>query len=322
MSCGNAVVAIMAVLLSGAGVAHADVKAGVDAWAQGDFAKAVSEWKPLADAGDPDAQFNMGQAYKLGRGVPMSLSAALDWYSRAAAQGHERAEDNYGLLLFQQNRRVEAMPFLQRSAARGEPRAQYLVGTALFNGDLLTRDWIRAYALMSRAASAGLPQATSALAQMDQYVSAEQRKAGQAAADAMDAGEKERAAALASATVAKAAPVRSAPAPIRSAPVPASVPAASPKASEPESPPQPASAPAKAGGWRIQLGAFSEAARAEAQWKAISAKASALSGLEHYLVPGGGLTRLQAGPLGSRAEADKLCSAVKAAGSDCIPKAM
>ncbi|MDE0945777.1 MAG: hypothetical protein OSA39_02875, partial [Sphingobium sp.] len=49
--------------------AMADVKAGVDAWQQGDYAKAVGEWRPLALAGDPDAQFNMGQAYKLGRGV-------------------------------------------------------------------------------------------------------------------------------------------------------------------------------------------------------------------------------------------------------------
>ena len=57
--------------------ALADVKAGVDAWQQGDYAKAVAIWQPLAQSGDPDAQFNMGQAYKLGRGVKTDPSAAI-----------------------------------------------------------------------------------------------------------------------------------------------------------------------------------------------------------------------------------------------------
>ena len=54
-------------MIAGAVPALADVKAGVDAWQQGDYAKAIAQWRPLAEAGDPDAQFNLGQAYKLGR---------------------------------------------------------------------------------------------------------------------------------------------------------------------------------------------------------------------------------------------------------------
>lgn len=69
-------------LLTAALPALADVKAGVDAWQQGDYAKAIAEWRPLANAGDPDAQFNLGQAYKLGRGVPADLNSAVDWFAR------------------------------------------------------------------------------------------------------------------------------------------------------------------------------------------------------------------------------------------------
>ena len=43
-------------LIGLAAPAMADVKAGVDAWQQGDYAKAIAEWRPLALAGDPDAQ--------------------------------------------------------------------------------------------------------------------------------------------------------------------------------------------------------------------------------------------------------------------------
>ncbi len=63
-------VSVAAALGLSAGMARADVKAGVDAWQRGDFTGAVAEWRPLADKGDADAQYNLGQAYKMGRGVP------------------------------------------------------------------------------------------------------------------------------------------------------------------------------------------------------------------------------------------------------------
>ena len=183
--------AALAVMLGLGSPALADVKAGVDAWQQGDYARAIAEWRPLAQAGDPDAQFNMGQAYKLGRGVQSDFPVALDWYRKAAAQGHLRAEDNLGLLMFQQGDRADAMPYLQRAALRGEPRAQYIVGTALFNGDLIGKDWVRAYALMSRASASGLTQATTSLAQMDKYIPDDQRRQGLAMAASLEKGKGE-----------------------------------------------------------------------------------------------------------------------------------
>ncbi|HWW58742.1 MAG TPA: tetratricopeptide repeat protein, partial [Sphingopyxis sp.] len=158
--------------------AHADVKDGVDAWQKGDYQGAVAEWRPLALSGDADAQFNLGQAYKLGRGVPADLSQAEDWYRRAAKQGHLQAEDNLGLVLFTANRRDEAMPYITRSAERGEPRAQYVLGTALFNGDLAPQDLPRAYALTKRASDAGLGIASARLAQLDSLIPLDQRQRG------------------------------------------------------------------------------------------------------------------------------------------------
>lgn len=167
-----------ACLIFAASPALADVKAGVDAWEKGDYTTAITEWRQPALDGDPDAQFNLGQAYKFGRGVPMDLDIAADWFRKAAEKGHLQAGDNYGLILFQSNKRREALPWLQKSAQRGEPRAQYLLGTAHFNGDLLEKDWVRAYALMTRASAAGLPQASQNLAAMDQYIPLDQRQQG------------------------------------------------------------------------------------------------------------------------------------------------
>ncbi|SLJ86535.1 SPOR domain-containing protein [Novosphingobium mathurense] len=178
--------------------AFADVKAGVDAWTAGDYAAAVREWKPLAATGDPDAQFNLAQAYKMGRGVPEDIAKAKDLYGKAAAQGHVQAADIYGLLLFQDGERAMAMPYLEASAARGDPRAQYIIGVAHFNGDHVAKDWVRAYALVSLAQQAGLQQATNALKQMDEHIPLADRQksvalASRIAADAQATRERETA---------------------------------------------------------------------------------------------------------------------------------
>ena len=39
-------------------------------------------------------QFNLGQAYRLGRGVPINLAAAKTWFERAANSGHLDAADD------------------------------------------------------------------------------------------------------------------------------------------------------------------------------------------------------------------------------------
>lgn len=171
----------LAALGLSAAPAFADVKAGVDAWSAGDYERAVAEWREPALAGDADAQFNLGQAYRLGRGVPMNSEVALEWFRNAMAQRaggviHYKAADEYGLTLFQAGRRQEALPYIEASASRGEPRAQYVLGTALFNGKLVEKDWVRAYAMMSQASAAGIPAATRSLQQMDLYITADDRQ--------------------------------------------------------------------------------------------------------------------------------------------------
>ncbi len=168
--------ATLAAAVSVASPLAAQVREGVEAWSRGDYAAAVSEWQAPAAAGDPDAMFNLAQAYRLGRGVPQDMARAEDLYSRAAAAGHVQAADTYGLMLFQDGRREAALPFVQGAASRGDPRAQYLLGIAHFNGDLVGRDWVRAYALLTLANASGLPQASAAITQMDQHIPIEQRQ--------------------------------------------------------------------------------------------------------------------------------------------------
>src|SRR5206468_11929017 len=68
------------------------------------------------------------------------------------------------------------------------------------------------------------------------------------------------------------------------------------------------------GGWRIQLGAFSQRGSAEALYRKLS---GALSGHQAIYVPAGSITRLQVGPYPTRAAAQAACSALK--GQACFP---
>jgi hypothetical protein len=324
------------------------VKAGVDAWSRGDFLKAVAEWRPLAIAGDADAQFNLAQAYKLGRGVPLDPGLAESWFRKAAAQGHLQAEDNYGLALFQSGKKTEALPWLEKSVARGEPRTQLVLGTMLFNGDGVARDYPRAYALMTRASASGLQSASQTLAQMDQYISPADREKGTALAQQYAAqtrmtpaptgtrprqtvaNERPTAPSRQPVPQTAAAPPRptvaqttAASAPTRTTspratpvpttrPTPVAKPAPAPKAVV-KAPPKPEPKPAApSGNWRIQLGAFGTPGNAEALWNRIRGK---LGGAQPYYVKAGTVTRLQAGGFGSKAAATRACAA---SGQPCV----
>ncbi|OYY72364.1 MAG: sporulation protein [Sphingomonas sp. 28-63-12] len=321
--------------------ASADVKAGVDAWSRGEYKKAVESWRPLAIAGDADAQFNLGQAYKLGRGVPVDLALAEEWYRKAAMQGHIQAEDAYGLTLFQNNKRTEAVAWLERSAARSEPRAQLVLGTMLFNGDSVKKDWVRAYALLTRSAASGLPQGAQTLAQMDQYIPSDVRQQGialarqyEAAADrphdtpdlAGQGSSGVRGTELPASTYAGDSDTRPALAaqkqptkrPVKPVPVLQASNAIEPPAQRGSEGPPPA---AVGKGWRVQFGAFRDAGNARGLWQQLQAKVGMLGPLKPYYVPSGTLTKLQAGPIATRADAARLCSDVQQGvpGTPCVP---
>ena len=164
------------------------VRAGVDLWRAGDYPGAVAIWQPFANAGDADAMFNIGQAYKLGRALPLDKAIARDWYRRAAAKGHMPAQANLGILLFQAGEKPEAARWLKMAADRGEMRAQYVLGVAHWNGDGVARSLPLAYAYLSRASAQGLTEATGALGNLSRAILPAERASGQAVATSLAAG--------------------------------------------------------------------------------------------------------------------------------------
>lgn len=68
-------------------VAHAGFDEGVAAYSVGDYAKAMEEFKPLADQGEARPQYFVGFLYHRGYGVPADHAEAANWFRKAATQG-------------------------------------------------------------------------------------------------------------------------------------------------------------------------------------------------------------------------------------------
>ncbi len=165
------------------------VRNGVELWRAGDYAGAVMMWQPFANGGDADAMFNIGQAYKLGRGgLPKDAVQARDWYRKAAAKGHLPAQANLGILLFQAGEKPEAIRWLKAAADKNEMRAQYVLGVAHWNGDGVPRSMALAYGYLSRASAQGLAEATTALGNLGGQLSPIDRANGMAVASSLAGG--------------------------------------------------------------------------------------------------------------------------------------
>ena len=284
-------------LLWAAGAQAQTVKAGIEAWQRADYERAVAIWRPLAEGGDTDAAFNLGQAYRLGRGVKTDLATAQIWLDRAASQGHTDAQTTLGLLLFGNGDHPGGLKWLGKAAEKGDPRAMLIYGTALFNGDGLPQDQVLGYAFVSRAAAQGLAPAKATLKDMDEIMPLAQRKKGLALA--MQKAKTQKSASKPAKVVQASKAVPSKPAPSREAP---------------------RTIATVSGGWYLQLGAFSQRASADALFRKLSS-AAPVAGKEKRLVAAGAVTRLQVGPYESRSAAAAACASLAKRGQACFPVA-
>lgn len=68
------------------------------AFRKGDYERSFELWKPLADAGDLNAEYYVGLHYYLGLGVTKDHNKAREWYEKAAINGHPSAQLSLGTM--------------------------------------------------------------------------------------------------------------------------------------------------------------------------------------------------------------------------------
>jgi hypothetical protein len=130
---------------------------GRAAYERGDYATALKKWRPLAEAGNADAQTYLGVMYANGRGVPQDDKEAAKWFRLAAEQGLADAQNNLGVM-YAKGQGVpqdykETAKWYRKAAEQGNAIAQDALGDMYEKGQGVPQNKIVAYALYNLAAA-------------------------------------------------------------------------------------------------------------------------------------------------------------------------
>ncbi len=150
--------------------ALADFEAGWGAYQQGDFATALAVWRPLAEAGEARAQFNLGIMFDQGRGVARDRESAIGWLRKASEQGMTRAMHNLANIYISGEGAApdydEALKWLRLAAEKGLARSQYTLGKMYSYGLGVAPDEAQAMTWYRKAAEQGFDRAQYTLGKM------------------------------------------------------------------------------------------------------------------------------------------------------------
>jgi hypothetical protein len=189
-------VGIILVAVTAARAQSGTALAGMQAYNNGDFATAYSLLRQAADAGDPEAQVNLGYLYARGHGVradqmealrlyessakagssegmnaigfkylfatgvPKDAGRAAFWFCEAVLRGNPRAMNNLALMLVSGELpmdEAEARNLWEQASKLGHANAMNNLGLSYLNGG--ARDFGKGDQWMMRAAQAGHPNA-------------------------------------------------------------------------------------------------------------------------------------------------------------------
>lgn len=140
---------------------------GGKAYDAGDSTRALEIWKPLAEAGDPRAQYAIANLYFEGLGVSKNEATANYWMERAAQQGLAAAQltlgNNYREGFGLPRNDAKAVEWWQLAAEQGNTDAMYNLGVHYYYGRGVARDNVTALEWFLKAADGGHEQARNAI---------------------------------------------------------------------------------------------------------------------------------------------------------------
>ncbi len=194
-------VAALVLVLAGPGVARAEapkdpeLAAAKRAYDASEYVEAARLIRPLAEKGDPTAQFLMGQLVFFGLGMERDDAKAAAWYGLAAQSGNIEARYRLGYLhatgqgvgydavaaerhwlaaaskghrgaivaladfyhegLYRKEDEVLARRWLNRAAMTGDIESMYKLGRRLMTPETIATDFRRAYAWLYIAGNRG-----------------------------------------------------------------------------------------------------------------------------------------------------------------------
>ena len=153
-------VAVALLLASAALEGIAGIREGYQAYQNKDYLTADREFRPLAIAGDSEAQLAMHFLYSDMRDDPSKAKEALYWLQSAAANGNAAAQGllgirySYGDRLLPKNM-PEAVRLLKSAAEQNDPVALTNLGVMYSTGSGVPQDYLQAAQYLRRASAQG-----------------------------------------------------------------------------------------------------------------------------------------------------------------------
>ncbi|WP_455206144.1 ankyrin repeat domain-containing protein, partial [Kaarinaea lacus] len=157
-------------MLIGAPTYAGSLKQAEQAYKNGDYAKAISIWRPLANQGNPEAQNLLGEMYRKGRGVKRDFKKAEFWYSKSANKGYAEAQYNLASLYrtgkgIKKDSKKAALWF-KKAAEQNHIKAQYNIAVMYENGWGVDKNLEQAALWYKKSAAQGNKSAQKKLARL------------------------------------------------------------------------------------------------------------------------------------------------------------
>lgn len=142
--------------------AFADGVAGLKAYEAGDYATALKEFMPLAEAGQPSAQAAIGQMYLDGHGVQQDPAQAAIWLEKAAGGNNARAQAQIGALYATgtgvPQDEMKASYWLLKAANQNVRQSQRFMSQRFFYGLGVPKDLAQSFLYAALCARQGDPE--------------------------------------------------------------------------------------------------------------------------------------------------------------------
>ena len=120
-----------------------------------EYRKALKMIRPLADDGDPEAQYMLAASYDLGLGVQQNYDEAEKWLRKAANQGYYLAQDRLGWIYSHGHGvpqdYVEAAKWYRKAAEQEFTPSQCILASMYDRGHGVPQDYVEAERWFSRA---------------------------------------------------------------------------------------------------------------------------------------------------------------------------
>lgn len=149
---------------------HAGLPEGVQAYERRDYPRALQEFTPLAQAGDPRAQHALSVMYANGLGVSKNVQEAAFWAQKAALQNYPNAQHQLGVMyangLGVAKNDQEAFSWWQKAAQQNHAEAQADLAIMFQRGRGVSQNIDQAVFWYQRAAQNGSVRAMTNLGQM------------------------------------------------------------------------------------------------------------------------------------------------------------